>query len=63
MNTSYDTETCAIHLLLPRDLVSSLDMHRNRYTTRTSLIAHAIERYVASLPTVDNAPKLKLSAR
>jgi hypothetical protein len=63
MKTSYDTETRAIHLLLPRDLVSSLDMYRNRYTTRTSLIAHAIERYLASLPAVDDAPKLTWSVR
>jgi hypothetical protein len=33
------------------------------YTTRTSLIAHAIERYVASLSAVDDAPKLTWSVR
>ena len=49
MKTSYDTETRAIHLLLPRDLVSSLDAYRNRY--------------IASLPAIDDAPKLTWSVR
>ena len=59
MKTPSDTATRAVHLLLPSELVSSLDMYRNRYTTRTALIAHAIERYVASLTAAHDMSKPK----
>jgi len=50
----YQGENRAIHLLLPVELVASLDKYRTRYTTRTSLIAHAIELYVADLASMSN---------
>ena len=49
MKTVYKGANRAVHLLLPSELVASIDSYRTRFTTRTSLIAHAIELYIADL--------------
>lgn len=44
-----DDEFIGIHMMISRRLIASLDKHKTRYQSRTSLVVKAIEQYLIQL--------------